>query len=191
MLDAGCHKGFLTALAGRLVGPTGRVVAYDADQGNLAVLRRIVNCNKLHNVQIENVALGNAEGTMSFVRPEGLWGCFRVGDGQDSPTLDQLITERGGRVIEVSLPVITLNAHCETHRISHVDLLKVDVDGPDLQVLQGAAGILKRDRPAVVVESSAFSREAGTSFEAMFEFLSQLGYSIYGTRRAESSIERF
>jgi FkbM family methyltransferase len=44
--------------------------------------------------------------------------------------------------------VITLDAYVQERQLGRVDLIKVDVEGAELSVLQGASRVLKRDRPA-------------------------------------------
>jgi hypothetical protein len=63
---------------------------------------------------------------------------------------------------------------------SRVRLVKVDVEGAELQVLRGMAGLLRLQHPDLLVEvTDRFLRQLGDSAAALLEFLAQLGYVCY------------
>lgn len=65
--------------------------------------------------------------------------------------------------------------------VEHADLLKIDVDGPELLVLNGALRLLAT-RPSLVVELSSESERFGYSWAAIVSLLRSLGYSLYASR---------
>lgn len=79
------------------------------------------------------------------------------------------------RVVEARIgagdrPSVRLDAVLDALGVERVDLVKIDIDGGDLDVLRGAERILRRDRPIVIVELAANAR-------AILETLRGLGYS--------------
>ena len=68
--------------------------------------------------------------------------------------------------------------------IEKIDVLKIDVDGPDLMVLKGAGGFLSGQYPpAIVVEFSYHSQDWGYVFDDVHKFLGQFGYEINANHR--------
>jgi hypothetical protein len=64
-----------------------------------------------------------------------------------------------------------------------VDFLNVDVEGSELMVFQGAAGVLRRDRPALEFESGPGGAELfGYGCTNLYNYLKEFGYYIYPIR---------
>jgi hypothetical protein len=65
---------------------------------------------------------------------------------------------------------VSIDAYVASHRIERLDFIKIDVDGPDLDVLKGARKSIERFRPAVVIELT-------TNEQQIYDFLRDLGYT--------------
>ena len=75
--------------------------------------------------------------------------------------------------------VVTLDDFCAERGIAQVDFIRMDIEGAELMALQGAAGILDRDRPHVLLEIHPQMLEArfnGTAAEQVVELFSRRGY---------------
>jgi FkbM family methyltransferase len=116
---------------------------------NVQVLRRNSEINNL-TLDIEEVALGSSEGTTRLA-PSGA---------------SSRITKAGG----IEVPLRTL----DSFNLPRLDLLKVDVEGYELEVLRGAGDTLARCHPAMMVEMHHWV--GAESEAAIFEMLSRLGY---------------
>jgi FkbM family methyltransferase len=80
---------------------------------------------------------------------------------------------------EVLVPVQTLDTLVEKHQLARPHLLKIDVEGAELEVLQGAALTL-RSTDAVIAEASIAPRfHGGTSFEELVAILSAHGFAAF------------
>lgn len=143
-----------------------RVVAFEP-------VARYVDCWKVNaaapNTEVHQVALGEREGVVAMHCPdESTHGNTFVARPDDH------------RNIEESVPLRTL----DSFGLEHVDFLKVDVEGYELPVLQGARRLLEACRPVVIVE-----QKPGTPFKyglgqkGAVEFLQGLGAQL----RAEMS----
>jgi len=74
---------------------------------------------------------------------------------------------------------ITLDSFCEKQRIDHVDLIKIDTDGHEMAVLDGAVGTIDAHRPAVLFEVGLYLlEEHGISFKRFDDFFSARGYTM-------------
>jgi precorrin-6B methylase 2 len=74
--------------------------------------------------------------------------------------------------ISDEIPIVTLDSYIQDRGVDHVDVVKIDVDGPELEVLAGAVSMLERWRPALCVETHSEELTAG-----VVEQLQSLGYA--------------
>jgi hypothetical protein len=79
----------------------------------------------------------------------------------------------------VVVPVNTLDRYCEASGVAHVDLLKVDVEGGELDVLKGAGGLLGRKAVSLVqFEYSSAWISARVYLKDAIEYLMSYGYVV-------------
>lgn len=134
--DVGSHIGYMVAVASRLVGPTGTVVAFEPNPENLRRLRRTVELNDLPNVTIRDLALSDCVGESEFyLRGSSLMGSLFAG-----PSRLPTVTVRTSTVDE------------ELKTLAAPDLIKIDVEGSEGAILAGATGLITELAPALIVE---------------------------------------
>jgi len=134
VFDVGAHIGYYTLLFSRLVGPEGRVVAFEPSPRNLPVLRWHVARNGCANVQVEAVAVSDETGAARFAAGTG------SGTGR--------LAESG----TVEVRTIRLDDYVDAGG-PMPDVLKIDVEGAELAVLRGAVGVLRDARPAILLST--------------------------------------
>jgi FkbM family methyltransferase len=134
--DVGSHVGYMVAVASRLVGPTGTVVAFEPNPENVQRLRRTIKLNDLRNVTVRDVALSDRVGQSQF---------FLSG----SSSMGSLLPGALGTPT-VSVRTSTMDEELKT--VAVPDLVKIDVEGSENAVLAGAIGLIKEHRPAMIVE---------------------------------------
>ena len=130
--DVGANIGYYALLFAAAVGPGGEVVCCEPEPDNLAELDRTLAWNQLVNVRVLPVALGESDGEVRLVR--GVNGMVRPNGGGPEDT--------------VVVPLRRLDAILP----GRVDLLKVDVEGYEGQVLNGAERLLQEYRPIIFLE---------------------------------------
>lgn len=165
VLDVGAHTGFFTLLAAGGVGPNGQVVAFEPFPRNVAYLRRHVSLNDLRNVEVVHAAVGSRTGTTSFA------------SGPNSYT---------GRVAaggEITVPTTSLDEYLANRPDPAV--LKIDVEGAEVDVLRGAARLLSQSRPIVFV--AAHSPELRRECR---EILEVAGYTVDSLDRPNELVAR-
>ena len=127
----------------------------------------------LDNVEVAAVGVSDRAGTRVLRIP---------GAAGPSPgaSLEAAVAERlPGR--DVTIPVVTLDERLRAER-RRIAAIKIDVEGHELSVLRGAAGILDRDAPVVVVEAE--ERHAGAeNLAAVLAFLAERGFEGWFVRR--------
>ena len=98
--------------------------------------------------------------------------------------------EEGRHPVHLGTPVsaegvdtTTVDAFAAEHGLSRLDFVKIDTDGHELKVLEGAVGALKRFRPAVIFEIGLYVlKERGIDFAAYEELFRSLCYRIVDSR---------
>lgn len=149
-LDVGANIG-LYSLALAALAPRGRVYAFEPSPGSFDYLRHNVDDNGLANVESFKLALGaQAAGTVHFHDiPFFTAGSFTVDD-------DSFLTSEALGSNYFEAPATTLDAFVAEHGLNRVDLVKIDVEGAELSVLDGAKETLSTMRPKVVLEFNSF-----------------------------------
>jgi FkbM family methyltransferase len=141
-IDIGGHAGYLAIIMAQLVGPQGRVVAFEPVPENYTALKENIELNRLRNVTAECAALGDQEGTMELI-------CAK--DQRLSWTASATGYSMPADPIRISVPVLSLDRYLQRDSL-RPGLLKIDVEGAELMVLRGARETLREIRPLVLVE---------------------------------------
>jgi FkbM family methyltransferase len=139
--DVGAHIGFYSLGAARIVGPSGRVVAFEPDPDNWRVLQENIARNGLHQVTAEPLALWSSEGVIGFKRNP---------NGQGSTRRGFVVPEGSvaGRVVQVRAR--TLDGYVKEHPAP--TFIKIDVEGAETEVLKGGRRLFAEVRPVLLCE---------------------------------------
>ena len=176
VIDVGANVGVYSFLAARCVGITGRVYAIEPTPECVACLKSSVVDNRLDScvVPIE-AAVGSQVGQVFLVF-------------QGASVFNQIVTDiaTAGRGRVKAVKQLTLDHLWELENQPRVDLIKIDVEGSELQVLQGSEQLLRKLEPIVMFENR--QREKVTGAESV-EFLATLGYQFYTYQRMESKLK--
>ncbi len=163
-VDVGANVGFMSLLAARQVGPTGRVVSFEPNPRLVERLRHAARANGLEHMQIEACALGDAPGEA------------RLDLSNHSGTASLRQASRDGVTVPVRLGDEALLPHLDALPDAPL-FVKVDVEGFEHRVLKGLARTLARRDAALLVEvTDRWLHEAGTSAVALLDELAALGF---------------
>jgi len=149
-LDVGANIGTYAVPLARLVGPTGRVVAFEPNRPTCACLRQNVRQNRLGNVRIIRAAVGEYPGHSDLVVNAVNCGEVHLAPAATAP--DAATTRT--RVV-----VTTLDAECARLALPRVDFIKIDVEGFELAALRGAVAMLAAN-PRIVVQTEIIPAHA-------------------------------
>lgn len=172
-VDVGANVGYHTFLASARVGATGRVVAVEANPENARLIAHTIESNAIGNIELVPVALAAGRGYVSFGTHVGSNGGF-LPDGAST-------TGSGRGTIVPTLALDDLD-------LDRVSVVKIDVEGAEGIVIDGATATIERHRPTFVME---FSKEMTTRVSARspLEHLARFvdwGYSIAVIDRSTS-----
>ena len=167
--DIGANYGLFT-FALRAADPTLQIEAFEPDPDCLALLRRTVRDHGSDRIRLHALALSGNEGTAPFERDlltGATGGLIEAGD-TSATTTTQL---RNPRVIDV--PTSTMDV--ESAKIGMPDIVKIDVEGAELDVLQGGRRTLREHRPILLVECTRKQDEVR-------QILEDVGYEVRDPR---------
>ena len=131
VMDVGANVGFYTLIASRQVGSQGRVVAIEPNERNLTFLRRHVAMNACAQVSIVAAAAGRMDGSTHFTQGT-------------NPSMGHVSVD-GAELVSLR----SLDSLKKELRLGRVEVMKIDVEGFELDVLEGAATILSEDKPTI------------------------------------------
>jgi FkbM family methyltransferase len=178
VLDVGAHAGRFSIAVERLEGFDGVIHAFEPVPESYAALVENLSLNGSRRVHTHQAAVGNREGpvTMNLFDPQ-----FSSWNSMGRP----LMTAPGGAKLtptrQVSVPCETIDGFCRRNGIDRIGFLKVDVEGFEKSVFEGAAGMLggKRiDRICFEISRDPL-KGAGIAAAEVFQALERFGYWIY------------
>lgn len=186
VIDVGAQVGMFTGPVASTLGMWGSILSFEPDPENRAVLASLVARNQLTNVRLFACGLSDTQRSLVFHRPAGAWGSFMRGQARqilDSGFPDSYITE-------FEAPCFRLDDVVSRCHIGRIDLIKVDVDGPEVAVLKGAVETLSRYQPFLIVEASRFYADHGYTLDDLFEAVRGVGYEMYYAKRDSAAYVR-
>lgn len=165
VVDCGANKGSYVWTLSRAAGANGQVIAFEPQRKLAIYLREMVQGCGLHNVRIEEKGISDHSGAMQLMIPGG--------DTSPGASLETSILRRENCAV-YTVDVISLDEYFAAHT-RRISAIKIDVEGHEFAVLQGAQNILKQDKPLLVFECEQ-RHLAGTSVENILSWLQAHGY---------------
>jgi FkbM family methyltransferase len=169
-LDVGAHIGFHTVLGASLVGPLGRVYAFEADPALCERLQE--NVSAFPWVRAVGQAVWKHAGKLSFERAsdtgESGWGTLT------------LVRSRGeGQIIDVA--ATSLDNWMAANSVRELRGIKIDAEGSEYAILKGASCLLDQMRPFLVLEmNDILLRQSGASAAELAAELRRFDYVLFG-----------
>lgn len=133
VVDVGANVGHYTLRMAQLVGGTGHVWAFEPIWETFDMLSSNVTHARCSHVSLFNAAVTERPAMLGFEVPSG------------NPYLARAVSSGGLPVVGVSLDSVVPEG-------VNVSFIKVDAEGHDVSVVQSASGLIKRDRPTVMIE---------------------------------------
>lgn len=163
--DVGAYIGLYTVAFAHMVGPSGKVYAFEPNATNCESLKQHLALNQVKDrVELIRAAVGDAEGTVAFDGSTGI-------QGHVSTTVTSQTEE---------VPCLKLDTFFEGRAI---DVLKIDVEGYEELVLRGAQELLmspKRKPRAIFIEVHPYAwPEIGTTSTSLLELLNRYHYQVF------------
>jgi FkbM family methyltransferase len=162
-VDIGGNIGYYAMMEARLVGPEGKVIAIEPMPDNFEQLCVNVENNDYQNIHIHHLAIGDRDGTaLMYISGRSNWH-----------SLHPPPTSKG----EMKVPLSTLDTLLAPYNLPSVDLVRMDLEGYEVVVVEGMKRTLEKYGPKLLVEIHPYL--VGTaSIEKYLHTLEELGYGI-------------
>ena len=144
--DVGANVG-LYSWEVRKVSPHRKILAFEPDPENIKLLEKTLNGANFQNVEICKYALSNQLAEISFYQDTltSATGCVA---GKDKPWIEQYLNSSAN---EIRVKTKTLDSVLRQDRSP--SLIKIDVEGHEIEVLQGGKNTLSEVKPILIIES--------------------------------------
>lgn len=170
-VDAGANKGYFTLTAARIVGAQGRVITFEPEPTNCGWIEKSIARNGYENITLHRIALGHAnEESPLYLSDKSGWHTLVASSDRG--------TEDNKGIITVTKR--TLDSILEEHDLPTVDVMKVDVEGSELDLLRGATHTLSAASSMIMVMD--LHPQLGVDTREVGGLLRGLGFSLHELR---------
>ena len=172
--DVGAYKGLFTMFFARAVGESGRVIAFEPNDENFNDILQNIRLNNFGNVVVRKIALGRASGKVSLAFSPGV---SREGSIQENIKA-KILGKKGAKSIEVNID--SLDNQMIIQNLPKPDIVKIDVEGLELDVLEGMKQTIARYNPQLIIEIHGHDVQGKIdNIKKVVRVLIDFGYSIY------------
>lgn len=164
VVDAGANIGLFTVLAAKKLNNTGKVIAIEPDNDNYNILKENIKINNLTNVEVVKKGLWSEKKQLQFnigVRP-----------GEHSLFENEQMSGK-----KISIECDTLDNILEELDIKQLDFMKMDIEGAEIEALNGCSNILDNYKPKLVIEA-LHQVDGIPTYKTIIPFLKGKNYEI-------------
>ncbi len=181
-IDMGSNIGLYSLIASKIIGRKGRVYSFEPTPETFLRLKQNVFLNKKKNISLYNIALSNISGRQEFSISH---------DGYDA--WNSFSKPSGGKVIEkILVNSITFDDFIYQNNLKGIDLIKIDVEGWEINVLKGGQNYFnKSTSAAIIIEFTDINLQgAGFSSKELYNLLLSFGYQLFTFNCSKKSLTR-
>ena len=160
VVDVGAHMGWSTLMMASRVGPNGKVFAFEPSDYYRKKLIKNIDINQYDNITVRDTALYNEDGVRYFRLDNGT-----VCDKKNDDTIE--------------IKCEKLDSLKEILKFDNIDLIKIDIEGAELNCLLGMKEILKNYKPILIIEvHTQYLKQRNQSSGQVIELLQKYSYNI-------------
>ncbi len=165
VIDIGANAGVYTFSAAKRVGNSGLVIAVEPFPLCIDLLHATCKINNFNNVAVCGLAISSLAGKLKF-------------SAGRSSEANKVITDQGAsnQLNTIEVDSITLDSLVDKYSLNKIDFLKIDAEGHELQVLQGATKVLTEYKPQIMYENCDSIHNQNLP---VAEYLKNMGYKLF------------
>ena len=175
--DVGAHIGIVTLAVSKNIKENGTIFAFEPSKVNLKFLRYHISCNKLQNIQVVDRLVSSSENSKSTFY-----------ESKEASGMNSVISLNNKDISQKKIiRSITLDMFCKSNNI-YPDIIKVDIEGSEIEMLIGAKKILRKHKPLIFLSYHPYHiKKLGYQNSSIFDILTKLNYKIYDLDGKEPS----
>lgn len=174
VLDVGANIGYYSVLCSKIVGDSGKVLAFEPTKHFAEICKENIKINELQNVSLFEFGLSNNE------------SCTDIFIGDNSATMHWLVDSprNGGEPIDKeTIRLKTLDSIIDSLNVDKIDFIKVDIDGHEPSFLEGAWDTITKYKPKILLElDHAHYLKAGHTAWDFYHWLKNRGCRIFSEK---------
>ena len=170
--DIGAHFGYFSLLGAEIVGIEGKVFSFEASKSTFRILSD--NINSYSNIEIYNQAVSDKKSKLSFYEFPALYSEYNSIEITQFENTDWYSKNQPQ---EIKVEAISLSDFVEAKRVNP-EVIKIDVEGAEYLVIEGAKELLKNQSPKIILEFLNSTRKNEAHLKAQ-RLLELLGYAAF------------
>lgn len=176
-IDIGANIGQHSLFASRIVGDTGKVIAFEPVSKIYKQFKESVTLNNFENIKIHNLACGEEEKEMFIYMTESNMGGSSLVFGSDTRDKEKIHVVTADSILKAE---------------PRVDFIKIDVEGYEYEALLGLTETLKTHHPKIMLEYSydGYKEVGMNNDKKILDLLFALDYSLYDIENNDKQVPK-
>jgi FkbM family methyltransferase len=182
VLDIGAHIGYCTLIAAKIVGPQGKVFAFEPEPSNFSLLQKNIELNHYKNIELIQKAVSDKSGRVKLFLYEDTEGDPRLGDHR--------IFDLGDNRKFIKTEAVSLDDYFRNYR-GKIDLIKMDVEGAESGVISGMKSLLSKNYALkIITEFFPLGIQGfGGNPRKFLEFFTEAGFKLFNINENKKKLE--
>ena len=171
LIDCGCNYGFYSFYTASL-SKQNFVIAVEASITTAKDFEKNLNLNKFNNIILKKLAISNIDNmTVPFNESENDWESSLTHNEFDKKKIIKIKTQK--------IDTILKNKKIDDYFL----FIKLDIEGNELQAIEGAKNTIKKFNPIIIIELSSYILKKNKNLDYLKFFLKEFDYNIYDTKK--------
>lgn len=171
LIDCGCNYGFYSFYTASL-SKQNFVIAVEASTTTAKDFEKNLKLNKFNNIILKKLAISNIDNmTVTFNESENDWESSLTHNEFDKKKIIKIKTQK--------IDTILKNKKIDDYFL----FIKLDIEGNELQAIEGAKNTIKKFNPIIIIELSSYILKKNKNFDYLKFFLKEFDYNIYDTKK--------
>jgi len=166
-LDIGANIGYYATMESKIVGKSGRVIAIEPSPKTFSYLKRNMELQKISNFEVHNFAIGDMDGEVNFLSHNKSNLSMVVQEGHKIPQGSELST----------IHATTVDKFVEELKLKKLDLIRMDVEGFEFEILNGAKKTVSKYEPMIQLELHTWNLGSKKLKKILLDF-KNFGYTV-------------
>ncbi|MDC0202125.1 FkbM family methyltransferase [Candidatus Nitrosopelagicus sp.] len=182
VLDIGANIGYFTLMLAKLVGPTGKVFAFEPDPRNISLLKKNIETNGYQNVVVVPKAVSNVNEKCTLFTSQSSFGQNRIYEPKKT---------KNQKYVPIESETILLDDFFKNNEnIENISFVKIDVEGAEKLVLEGMNKILNLNKNIKIFSEIDSYRldDAGSSYVEVIDLLEKKGFTVFLVNNTDNKI---